>query len=256
MDYLANRHSDLAIFGSPQAVAAIDDGKPIVMIAGIHAGCWELFVHEHVEALRDFKGRRVAVIGQRTADYLWIASLCAYVGMDPREIDWVVSGSLAGSQKLFEEKKVEAFLAFPPQPQELRIKRIGRPIVNTTLDKPWSQYFCCLVGSTHEFTRANPVATKRALRALLKAADICSKEPQKVAKFMAEKGYEPRYEIGLDVLNSLPYNHWREWAPDESLRFHALRLHEVAMIKATPQQIIAAGTNWRFLEELKRELKA
>jgi hypothetical protein len=32
-------------------------------------------------------------------------------------------------------------------------------------------------------------------------------------------------------------------------------LHEAGMIKASPQKIIA-GTDWCFLDELKRELKA
>ena len=35
-----------------------------------------------------------------------------------------------------------------------------------------------------------------------------------------------------------------------------LWLHEFGMIDATPNQIIAEGTDWRFLNELKRELKA
>jgi NitT/TauT family transport system substrate-binding protein len=30
----------------------------------------------------------------------------------------------------------------------------------------------------------------------------------------------------------------------------------VGLIKSSPQKIIADGTNWRFLDELKRELKA
>jgi NitT/TauT family transport system substrate-binding protein len=38
-------------------------------------------------------------------------------------------------------------------------------------------------------------------------------------------------------------------------RFYALRLHEVGMIESSPQQIIAQGTDWRFLNELKKELK-
>ena len=33
------------------------------------------------------------------------------------------------------------------------------------------------------------------------------------------------------------------------------RLHEAGMIKSTPQKIIAQGTDWRFLNELKKELK-
>jgi NitT/TauT family transport system substrate-binding protein len=40
------------------------------------------------------------------------------------------------------------------------------------------------------------------------------------------------------------------------MRFYALRMNEVGMIKSTPNQLIAQGTDWRFLKELKRELKA
>jgi NitT/TauT family transport system substrate-binding protein len=60
----------------------------------------------------------------------------------------------------------------------------------------------------------------------------------------------------LQTLTELPYERWREYDPEDTMRFYALRLHEVGMIKSTPQEIIAAGTDWRFLNELKRELKA
>ena len=39
------------------------------------------------------------------------------------------------------------------------------------------------------------------------------------------------------------------------MRFHALRLHEAGMIKTSPQKIIAQGTDWHFLNALKKELK-
>lgn len=48
---------------------------------------------------------------------------------------------------------------------------------------------------------------------------------------------------------------WRNTNPEDTMCFHALRLHEVGMIKSTPQKIIAQGTDWRFLNELKKELK-
>jgi NitT/TauT family transport system substrate-binding protein len=35
-----------------------------------------------------------------------------------------------------------------------------------------------------------------------------------------------------------------------------LRLRDAGFIKSTSQKIIADGADWRFLEELKRELKA
>ena len=52
------------------------------------------------------------------------------------------------------------------------------------------------------------------------------------------------------------YARWRETDPEASVRFYALRLHEAGMIKSTPQKIIANHTNWRFFNEVKRELKA
>jgi NitT/TauT family transport system substrate-binding protein len=35
-----------------------------------------------------------------------------------------------------------------------------------------------------------------------------------------------------------------------------LRLHEAGLIKSSPNKLIAEGSDWRFLNELKRELKA
>ena len=61
---------------------------------------------------------------------------------------------------------------------------------------------------------------------------------------------------GLDVLKALPYRRWREANPEDTLRFHANRLHEVGMLKTSPNKLIAQGTDWRFLNELKKELKA
>ena len=248
---------ELAVFGPASAVVAIDEGNPIVMLAGLHVGCWELFANERVRGVRELKGKTIAVLGMGAVDQLWLASILSYVGVDPsKDVNWLPAQKLSDTMRLFVEGKADAFLGFPPHPQELRAKKIGTVIVNTTLDRPWSQYFCCMASMPAEFVKKYPIATKRALRALLKAADICATEPERVARYLVAKGYEPRYEIGLEVLKSLPYNRWHESSAEDSLRFHALRLHEVGLIKSTPQEIIARGSDWRFLNELKKELKA
>jgi NitT/TauT family transport system substrate-binding protein len=113
-----------------------------------------------------------------------------------------------------------------------------------------------MVGGRNEFIENYPVATKRALRALIKAADICSQDPERAARFLVEKGYDTRYDIVLEILKSLSYSRWRTDNPIDTIRFHALRLREAGMIKSTPQEIIKRGTNFTFLNELKRELKA
>jgi NitT/TauT family transport system substrate-binding protein len=107
-----------------------------------------------------------------------------------------------------------------------------------------------------DYVRQHPVATKRVLRAILKAADLCVTEPARVAQRVVEGGFTPRYDYALQALTELPYDKWRDYDAEDTIRFYALKLHEVGMIKSSPQKIIADGTDWRFLNELKRELKA
>jgi len=152
--------------------------------------------------------------------------------------------------------KVDAYMALPPDPQELRAKKIGRVLLNSATDRPWSQYFCCVVVGNREFVKKNPVATKRALRAILKSANVCALEPERSARLLVDKGYTPNYEYALGTLKDIPYGKWREYDPEDTVRFYSLRLNEIGMIKNGPQKIIAQGTDWRFLRELKKELKA
>ena len=112
-----------------------------------------------------------------------------------------------------------------------------------------------MVAANRDFAQRHPIATKHALRAILKAADICAADPQSAARFLSDKLYEPRFQIGLSVMRRLPYNRWREDDPEDTLRFHALRLYEVGMIKTTPQKLIAQSTDWRVLDELKQGMK-
>jgi NitT/TauT family transport system substrate-binding protein len=129
-------------------------------------------------------------------------------------------------------------------------------ILNTTTEKPWSQYFCCMVVGQREFVLNHPVATKRAVRAFLKANDICAAEPELAAQQVVDRGFAQNYDYAMQTFSELPYASWREFDPEDSMRFYALRMHEVGFITAIPNAILAEGTDWRFLNELKRELKA
>ncbi len=240
---------------APEVVAALDAGRGVLPLAGIHAGCYELFVNGRIATIKDLKGRSVVVTGEDSTERLFISSIVSYVGVNPRDIHWITIRSAAEAMQTFVDGKADAFLGFAPQPQELRARKVGRVILNTLHDRPWSQYFCCMVNTRREFVEKYPVATRRALRAFLKAADLCAQEPERAARYPAAQGYEPRYDMALEVLKELPYRRWRDADPEDTLRFHALRLHEVGMIKSSPQKLIAQGTDWRFFNELKRELK-
>jgi NitT/TauT family transport system substrate-binding protein len=249
--------ADITGFAPPNLLPFFDAGRPVVALAGLHGGCYELFAHENVRSIRDLKGKRVGVTNMEGVEYYYLAAMAAYVGIDPRrDIHWVDTQSFSEMMKSFIEGKVDAFLAFPPQPQELRARKIGRVIVNTTQDRPWDQYYCCMIAARKEFVVKNPIATKRVVRAVLKATDICAREPERAARYMVDAGFESRYDVALEVVKSLSYNRWRSYDPEDSLRFFGVRLHEVGMIKTSPQKLIAQGTDWRFLNELKKELKA
>jgi NitT/TauT family transport system substrate-binding protein len=68
-------------------------------------------------------------------------------------------------------------------------------------------------------------------------------------------GLTPRYDYALQAMQEVPYGKWRDYDPEDTVRFYALRLHEAGMIQSSPQKLIAQGTDWRFLTELKQELK-
>src|SRR5262249_44706558 len=148
--------------------------------AGVHGGCYELVGRDRVRNLRDLKGK---TLWGRPADleYLFVASMLAYVGLDPRrDVRWVSSES-DDPKKAFLEGRIDALLAYPPDAQEFRAKKIGHVVLDTAQDRPWSQLLCCFVFGNREFVKRNPVATKRALRALLKATDLCAQDPARAA---------------------------------------------------------------------------
>jgi NitT/TauT family transport system substrate-binding protein len=253
---LSSGEIDINFHYAAPILLRMDAGDPVVVLAGGHIGCFELVASERVLAIRDLKGKSVGIPEVGDGTHAYLATIIAYAGLDPqKEVMWVPHPSAEGMQ-LLAEGKIDALMATPPFAQELRARRIGRVLVNSAVDRPWSQYFCCTVNGNREFVRKHPVATKRALRAILKSADICSLEPERAAQFVVDKGYAKRYDYALEVMKRLPFGKWREYNPEDTLRFYALRLNEIGMIKSNPQKLIAQGSDWRFLNELKRELKA
>jgi NitT/TauT family transport system substrate-binding protein len=235
-------------------IASLDKGQPIVVLVGLHPGCYELFGTEQIHSIRDLAGKKVAIPGLHSPRHRLLSAMLAYVGVDPRrDIDWVTEPA-GESMQLLAEGKIDAFLGCALGPQELRARGVGHVVVSTTVDRPWSQYFCCFVAANREFVRQHPIAPKRALRAILKAADVCALEPERAARFLVAQGFAPRYDYMVQTLKELPYLQWREYTPEDMVRFNALRLHEVGMIKTTPQKLIEQGTDWCLLTELKKEL--
>jgi NitT/TauT family transport system substrate-binding protein len=246
---------DLTLQFSAVTLLPIDAGANITIVAGIHVGCFELFGTEGIRTIASLKGKAVAVPDLGTSPHVFLSSMAAHVGLDPaRDIEWITSPTIP-PKDLFADGKVDAFLGFPPDPQELRARKIGHVVVNSSVDRPWSQYFCCVLAGNRDFVRTHPAATKRVLRAILKATDFCARHPGAAARAVVGRGFTTSYDYALQTLTDVPYNKWRDYDHEDTIRFYALGLREAGMIRSAPNRIIAEGTDWRFINELKRELK-
>jgi NitT/TauT family transport system substrate-binding protein len=244
---------DFTVTFAVNHIEAIDHGAPITILAGVHSGCYELFAREGLGRITELKGKQV---GLQAGSPALLKLMAAQVGLDPeKDFQWVVDPKIKPLD-LFAAGRIDAFLAFPPERQELRDRHAGHVILDTTVDRPWSQYFCCMVAANHEYVVRHPVATKRVLRALLSAADLCVSDAPAVAQRLVDGGVTRQYDYALRTVSEINYDKWRDYDAEDTVRFYALRLHEAGLVKSSPQKIIADGTDWRFLNELKRELKA
>lgn len=237
-------------------VHAMDSGSKITVVGGMHPGCYELFARTPIDTISDLKGKRIGIHRLNSGMHLYVSIMASYVGLDPKkDIDWIATGDRRALD-LFASGETDAFLGFPPEPQELRDQGVDRVIVNTMVDKPWSQYFCCMIYGNQNVVQTYPIATKRFLRALYRASDFCATDPEVAARQLVDNGFARRYDYALETIRAVQYKRWREYDAEDTLRFYALRLHEAGMVDGTPNRIIAEKTDWRFSDELRRELRA
>ena len=153
IDAVARGEIDFDFDTAAWVVSHLDAGEPILALSGVHSGCYELFAHEPIRAISDLKGKKLGVYEPNKSGHLLLSVIAAQVGVDPhREIEGVTSPT---AMELFAEGKVDALLGHPPEPQELRARKIGRVIFNLTLNHPWSQYLCCIAYGNRNFVRAN-----------------------------------------------------------------------------------------------------
>jgi NitT/TauT family transport system substrate-binding protein len=249
-------HADVSGVAAPDLIVAIDAGYPIIALSGLHGGCSRLFGSDRIRTIRDLRGKTVAVGTLGAGDHTFLVAMLQYIGLDAhRDVKFVVR-TPSESMVQLTQGKIDAFMTYPPFAEEAAAKRIGRVVLNTTTDRPWSEYYCCMITISRDFVGKYPVAAKRALRALIMASEICSQDPERTARFLVGKGYASEYDYALEAMKTVPYARWRDYDPESTLNFYALRLREAGMIKATPQRIITQGTDWRFLNQLKKELKA
>lgn len=90
----------------------------------------------------------------------------------------------------------------------------------------------------------------------MKANDLVAKDPEMAAQLIIDMGIRNVSEqkhLAM-AFGEIPYDKWRHYNPEDTIRFYALRLKELGLIEYAPNEIIAKNTDWRFIKELKGEL--
>src|SRR5262245_7806347 len=108
---LASGEAQLSMGFVAPLIIQVDIGHPLVLLGGVHVGCFELFATERVRAIRDLKGKTVAVpdLGPASPQYVFLASMLSYVGLDPgKDVHWVVHPRAEG-MRLLAEERIDAF---------------------------------------------------------------------------------------------------------------------------------------------------
>ena len=253
-EQVADGRADFVQNDAAAFMLGLDAGLPLVVVAGIHSGCWELIAQKSIRSVRDLKGKTVAAV-PRSSHRAFVTVMTGAAGLDPnKDIVWH-EHAMYDSMRKFEQGTIDAFMGFAPEPQILRSKNLGHTLLSTLTDPPWSQYFCCLMGTNRDFLRKNPVATKRALRALMKASDLCASQPELATRTLMARSGGKDFEFTLRSVKDIGYRKWRDYSAEDTMRYWGLRLREYGMIKSDPKKLLAQGTDWRYFDHLKKEMK-
>ncbi len=252
---------DIGLFIATQLTVAVGRGDPLVVLAGVHSNLFELFGSDRVQSLSDLKGKGIGAVGGISRDltdpvYPFLAALLAYVGIDvEHDVEFLNFPGPVEFVQAWQAGTIDATMSTRPYSTTFRNTKIGHVLIDGLTDPPWSQQFGGMAAGNRDFVEKHPAATKRALRAILKATDVCAKEPERAAHYLVDNGRTTfDYERALDGIPGRAFAAWREFDPADTLRFLALRLGEARLVKITPDQLIARATDWRYLNEIKREL--
>jgi NitT/TauT family transport system substrate-binding protein len=127
---VARGEVDFSPLYASQCVRAIDAGEPLMLLAGVMVGCFELFAREGIGSVAELKGKNIGVQSAGSLSQQLPTLMAAQVGLDPvKDIHWITDPSIKPIE-LFVQGKIDAFLGFPPEPQDLRARHIGHVIVH------------------------------------------------------------------------------------------------------------------------------
>jgi len=250
---------DVTILFPPSLANALQSGQKVVALGGLHPGCSEIWAQQNIPALTDLRGKTIVVRAKTLADlgYSYTALVLKQAGVDPKDVNFVVQAD-ADPVKLYLAGKNDAVFVATTSAAALKANPAnkGHVVHSQVMDAPWSTLDCCILATSEDWYRANPIAAKRALRAMYRAADALPADRADAAKLATDKGLfggTANYANVREAANMVPLD-WRTSDPEKAVRFFAPLLTGTGLMTLGADDMVRA-LDLRILGELKSELR-
>lgn len=238
---------------------SLESGPKLVSLGGLHPGCIEIWAQPGIASVKDLKGRNITVTSKALTNlqYTWMAMALKQAGVDPKDVNFVVQAD-ADPLKLYLDGKSDAvFVATTGVPAlKANPANKGKVIYSQAMDEPWKSTNCCFIVASEPWYRANPIAAKRAMRAIYRTADALPADRADAAKLATDKGLfggVPALANVREAANMVPLA-WRTYDLDKAVRFYAPLLTDVGVLKASTDDLLKA-IDLKIFKELSTELK-
>jgi NitT/TauT family transport system substrate-binding protein len=245
----------------PQAVfnSVEGSGPKVVALGGLHTGCNEIWAQPGIASLKDLKGRTISVTAKTLTNlpYSWMAMALKQAGVDPKDVNFVVQAD-ADVLKLYLDGKSDVMYVATTAAAALMANPAnkGHVIFSQVKDEPWKSTNCCFIIVSEPWYRANPIAAKRAMRAIYRTADALPADRSDAAKLAADKGLFGGAAALANITvaaNMVPLD-WRTYDLEKAVRFYAPLLTDVGLVKASTDDVLKA-IDLKIFKELSTELK-
>ena len=170
---------------------SVESGPKVVSLGGLHPGCNEIWAQPGIASVKDLKGRTITVTSKALTNlqYAWMAMALKQAGVDPKDVNFVVQAD-ADPLKLYLDGKSDAVYVATTGAAALKANPAnkGKMIYSQVMDEPWKSNNCCFIIASEPWYRANPIAAKRAMRAIYRTADGLPANRSDAAKLATDKG--------------------------------------------------------------------
>jgi NitT/TauT family transport system substrate-binding protein len=245
----------------PQAFFnAVENGPKVVALGGLHPGCAEIWAQPGIASVKDLKGRTIVTTAKALPNlqYSYIAMVAQQSGLDgAKDINWVVQSD-ADPLKMYLDGKSDALLVTTVGTVTIRANAAnkGKMINSQVMDQPWASTNCCFVVVSDQWYRANPIAARRAMRAIFRTADALGADRTDAVKAATDKGLFGGAASAANVreaANMVPLD-WRAYDMEKAVRFYAPLLTSVGVLKTSADDLVKA-VDLKIQTDLATELK-